>query len=96
MLRNGFALMLRRRERWLIGPVIADHPGDAEAMILDLAGSLSEPVQLDVPQSQTDLIEKLQRNGFSTVYERPLMLLGSDKHPADRERVFALITLAHC
>ncbi len=96
MTGSGFALKLRRREKWLIGPVIAASANDAEAMVLNLAAGLSEPVQLDVPESQTDLIQRLQRDAFSIVYERPLMLFGSDRHPGDRERVFALITLAHC
>ncbi|MDD5656837.1 MAG: GNAT family N-acetyltransferase [Elusimicrobia bacterium] len=90
----AFAFCLLRRERLVVGPVIAlDHQA-AAAVILDLRARHEGILLLDVPTQQSGLTATLEAAGFQSGGTAPVMLLGSAALPGHRKMVAAVASRA--
>ncbi len=100
----GFAIALRGTDRWLIGPVIADSVNMAVELVLGLVERLriesivderefagGGTVRLDVPRQQVEFQASLQAVGFQQTRQSPVMSVGGEPLPGDRDRMFAII-----
>lgn len=86
----GFLLGRTGRRASQIGPLVADRPEIAEALLSHAVRSVSGPVYIDVMDDKLSLIERLKASGF--VHERPYtrMLLGRQESFQDLPHTFAV------
>jgi GNAT superfamily N-acetyltransferase len=90
---RGYGSVRRCVEGWKIGPLFADTPEIAEALIATLvAPAASDPVFIDIPEPNAGARVLAQRLGFTPAFETARMYRG----PAPRlplERIFGITTL---
>lgn len=86
----GFLLGRRGRRAVQIGPLVADDPETAAALLEYAAGAVAVPVYIDVMDDKAALIEQLRSTGF--VHERPYtrMMLGRSESFQDLPHTFAV------
>ena len=86
----GFLLGRKGRRAAQIGPLVADDPDTAAALLEYAAGTVAAPVYIDVMDDKTALIDRLKATGF--VHERPYtrMMLGRSESFQNLPRTFAV------
>ncbi|MBX3519126.1 MAG: GNAT family N-acetyltransferase [Xanthobacteraceae bacterium] len=86
----GFLLGRKGRRAAQIGPLVADDPETAAALLEYAAGAVAAPVYIDVMDDKAALIERLRSTGF--VHERPYtrMMLGRSESFQDLPHTFAV------
>lgn len=86
----GFLLGRKGRRAAQIGPLVADDPDTAAALLEYAAGAVALPVYIDVMDDKATLIERLRSTGF--VHERPYtrMMLGRSESFQDLPHTFAV------
>jgi GNAT superfamily N-acetyltransferase len=92
----GFGLRTAMREAVVIGPVVAPDAPSAATLVGALAAGHDGPVRIDVPSEQEAFQARLVALGFTSADEAPVMLIGADRLPGRRERVFAVANRAFC
>ncbi|MBB4566259.1 GNAT family N-acetyltransferase [Rhizobium leucaenae] len=90
---RGYGTIRRCFEGYKVGPLFANSPDVASALLAKLAPEAKgRPVYLDVPADNTEAIELAEAFGLSPVFETARMYRGAaPKMPLDR--VFAVTTL---
>jgi len=90
---RGCGTIRRAVDGWKIGPLFADTPAIAEALLATLvAPADTDPVFIDVPEPNAAANDMVRRLGFSPSFETARMYLGPA--PAlPTERVFGITTL---
>lgn len=90
---RGYGSVRRCVEGWKIGPLFADDPAIAEALVATLvAPAASDPVFIDVPEPNTAGVALAKRLGFTPSFETARMYRGPD--PAlPLNRIFGITTL---
>ena len=89
---TGFAASRRTSAGHRIGPVFADAPEIARALILDLAARAKGPVAIDLPQSNTDAVDLVTELGMSRSFETTRMYRGRTPD-LPLERIYGITTL---
>jgi len=89
---RGFGVLRQCREGAKVGPLFADGPGEAEAILADLlALAPAGPVYLDTPEANPEAVALARRFGMSPVFETARMYNRGD--PGFRvEGVFGVTT----
>jgi GNAT superfamily N-acetyltransferase len=90
---RGYGSIRKSVEGWKIGPLFADDPAIAEALVATLvAPAASDPVFIDVPEPNAAGVALAQRLGFTPSFETARMYRGTD--PAlPLDRIFGITTL---
>ncbi|MDX1540697.1 MAG: hypothetical protein R3349_04775 [Geminicoccaceae bacterium] len=73
-----------------LGPLIADGPDAARALLVQALGGVAGPVSIDVPDEQTDFLGLLGELGFEPVRPFTRMILDDGPEPGEPERCFAI------
>lgn len=74
---RGYGSIRRCAEGWKIGPLFADEPAVAEALIATLvAPAASDPVFVDIPEPNGPAIAIAKRLGFAPTFETARMYRG--------------------
>jgi len=77
---------LRQPDR--IGPVLAEEPETAAAIVAALSALLPEgPMTITVPSSHAAMLDHLRRRGVAELRRLRHMRRGGDRHPSDRARI---------
>jgi GNAT superfamily N-acetyltransferase len=77
----------------VIGPVLAEDPRLARALVEDLAAGIDGPIRLDLELDQRELAEWAMGLGVGKGSTTTVMVAG-DPLPGDRKRLFAPVTSA--
>jgi GNAT superfamily N-acetyltransferase len=90
---RGYGTIRRAVDGWKIGPLFADTPAIAEALLATLvAPADTDSVFIDVPEPNAAANDMVRRLGFSPSFETARMYLGPA--PAlPTERIFGITTL---
>jgi ribosomal protein S18 acetylase RimI-like enzyme len=90
---RGYGTIRRAVDGWKIGPLFADTPAIAEALLATLvAPADTDPVFIDVPEPNAAANDMVRRLGFTPSFETARMYLGPA--PAlPTERIFGITTL---
>jgi hypothetical protein len=90
---RGYGTIRRAVDGWKIGPLFADTPAIAEALLATLvAPADTDPVFIDVPEPNAAANDMVRRLGFSPSFETARMYLGPA--PAlPTARIFGITTL---
>ena len=74
---RGYGTIRRAAEGWKIGPLFADSPAIAEALIATLvAPAATDPIFIDIPEPNTAATAMAQRLGFTPAFETARMYRG--------------------
>jgi hypothetical protein len=73
---TGFAVSRPSTGGHRIGPVFAEHPDLARALLLDLASRIEGPVSIDLPQPNQAAVELLTSMGMARSFETTRMYRG--------------------
>ncbi len=90
----GYGLAVPQHDLLVIGPVVAPDGDMAAALIAHLGADAAGPVRIDVPAEHRLLWQALPGWGFEPIDVPPVMLLGGDRLPGDRETLFAIASQA--
>ena len=89
----GYGSIRRSVEGWKIGPLFADTPAIAEALVATLvAPAASDPVFIDIPEPNRAGTDLARRLGFTPAFETARMYRGPDPG-LPLERIFGITTL---
>lgn len=91
---SGFGVIRPCREGWKLGPLFADTPAIAEALLSQLRAGLGpeEPFHLDVPEANNAALEWVNRSGFECMFPTARMYLG-ETPDLPLERIFGITSL---
>ncbi|WP_062209826.1 GNAT family N-acetyltransferase [Streptomyces sp. NBRC 109706] len=78
-----------------VGPVLADDPAVARALIARLATGTATPARLDVADEHPELLSWAREHGLAPAGRTTLMVLGAPEAPGDPTRRFAPYSMAH-
>lgn len=85
----GFAGAWRNDDYLVCGPVVAQRPEQAKALLTDLAVTAGdEPVRIDVDDAHPGLLEWVRARGLSPTFASTIMTYGGPL-PSDRARLFS-------
>lgn len=73
-----------------LGPLIAQGPDAARALLVQALGGVDGPVSIDVPDEQGGFLELLDQLGFRPVRPFTRMILDDAPEPGELERCFAI------
>ena len=73
-----------------LGPLTADGPGAARALLVQALGGTTGPVAIDVPDEQTEFVALLDELGFQPVRQFTRMILDDGPEPGEPESCFAI------
>jgi GNAT superfamily N-acetyltransferase len=85
---SGYAGAWRNVDNVLIGPVLAETVNDAQTLIADLAGTISEPVRLDLDDRHPHLREWATQHAVPVRNSTAVMVHRTRSLPGDRDRWF--------
>ena len=86
---TGYVLVRPGARRWHVGPLVARHAADAEALLDAALGPLAgQPVVLDVPRPNLAACRLVEARGFAIVRSFSRMLRG-DPPTVDLGTLFA-------
>ncbi|MEV6108930.1 GNAT family N-acetyltransferase [Streptomyces sp. NPDC051940] len=92
---TGFAGTWQNVGNLVIGPVIADSPDTAKALISGLAAGVDQEVRLDVDARHKELCDWLTERGLPEAsWEQSVMVRGAEQAPGDLTRRFVPVTVA--
>ncbi|MBD0708559.1 MULTISPECIES: GNAT family N-acetyltransferase [unclassified Streptomyces] len=91
---TGFAAIWPNMDTHVVGPLIAQDPDTAKALIASLATATDRPLRTDVDVRHTSLLEWLKGNGVSSIFTTSVMVRGLPDLPGDLLRRFAPLTVA--
>lgn len=88
---RGYGVIRRCREGWKIGPLFADTPPVAEALLTTLSreAAADEPVYLDVPEANVDAMRLAADYGMQEVFGTARMYKGQTPD-IDVKRIFGV------
>jgi GNAT superfamily N-acetyltransferase len=86
----GFVCARPGRIATQLGPIVADGPAAARALLVQALGGIDGPVVIDVPDEQTGFIELLDELGFAPSRSFTRMVLDDASEPGEPERCFAI------
>lgn len=86
----GFVFARPGRQALHIGPLCADGPNTAKALLTQALGGYDQPVSIDVPDDQTEFTDFLGELDFQPVRRFTRMVLDDGLEPGDTERCFAI------
>lgn len=90
---RGYGSIRKAVDGWKVGPLFADTPAIAEALIATLVTpAASDPVFIDIPEPNAAATDIAKRLGFTPAFETARMYRGPDPGlPLDR--IFGITTL---
>lgn len=86
----GFVFARPGRLATHLGPLVADGPDAARALLAQAVGGIAGPAVIDVPDEQTDFATLLGDLGFAPVRPFTRMVLDDASEPGEPERCFAI------
>ena len=89
----GYGVIRPCRQGYKIGPLFADQPSQAEALLQTLLRAVPEgsPVYLDVPETNPDALALAQRQAMAPMFETARMYRGNPTLP-DMSRTYGITT----
>lgn len=86
----GFVFARPGRSTLHIGPLCADGPNTAKALLTQALGGYDQPVSTDVPDEQNEFAGFLRELGFEPARPFTRMVLDDELEPGETERCFAI------
>ncbi|MFE3068999.1 GNAT family N-acetyltransferase [Streptomyces sp. NPDC059247] len=91
---TGFAASWPNMDTHVVGPLIAQDPDTAKALIASLAAATERPLRTDIDVRHTSLLTWLKGNGIDSIANNSVMVHGLPDLPGDQLRRFAPLTVA--
>ncbi|MER8232179.1 GNAT family N-acetyltransferase [Streptomyces sp. NPDC101490] len=91
---TGFAAAWPNMDTHVVGPLIAQDPDTAKALIASLAAATERPLRTDIDVRHTSLLTWLKGNGIDPIANNAVMVHGLPDLPGDQLRRFAPLTVA--
>lgn len=88
---RGFALSVHRGDLLVIGPVIAEKEEAAINLVRSVCVGWKGRVRIDVPNEQTSFMMHLSKTGFNEQMVSPVMVLGANGLPGQRNWVYGIV-----
>ncbi|MEW1699949.1 GNAT family N-acetyltransferase [Streptomyces sp. NPDC093249] len=91
---TGFAAIWPNMDTHVVGPLIAEDPDTAKALIASLAAATDRPLRTDIDVRHASLLTWLKGNGIDPIANNSVMVHGLPDLPGDQLRRFAPLTVA--
>ncbi|MFE0700199.1 GNAT family N-acetyltransferase [Streptomyces sp. NPDC058872] len=91
---TGFAAVWPNMDTHVIGPLIAQNPRTAQALIASLAAATDRPLRTDIDLRHSSLLNWVKENGINTIATTSVMVRSLPDLPGDWRRRFAPLTVA--
>ncbi|MDQ0188516.1 hypothetical protein JI721_16355 [Alicyclobacillus cycloheptanicus] len=87
----AIALAIQRTNMLVVGPVIAPHAKMAADLVHAISCGWDGLVRIDVPGQPAEFEALLGEMGFSAAMESPIMVMGAQTLPGQRQYLFGMV-----